>query len=427
VNIDVFSSPRHMATFIEFLINHKCAIVLDESTTIKNPGANRTVNIMYNLAEVIKLRKKVTGLTPYSKYRFILTGTMITNSPYDLWSTFEFLKFRFWEMNFYEFKARYGIEIRDSHPGTGHIFHRKIKNAEIQSVLKYNASGKTPEIIAHIMGLSESSVRYIIAHPSLTVPYKNLEELKKKIEPYCYIVKKDDCLDLPPKVYERLYVELSSDQKRVYKELVRDLMSKYGDKELTVVNKVTLIGRLQQVTGGFFPYDDNGKARAIPLPNNPKLKVLIRDLQETAEGAIIIWARFVAEIQIITQELRKAFPDKVVESYYGKTDKYERAKIIIAFKNRQVDILVANPATAGVGLNLQVSHFHYYYSNSYSLYHRAQSEDRSHRSGQKNTVLYKDIIVKGTVDEKVHEVLENKRDLLDYFRDASINTFLGGK
>lgn len=426
-NIDVFSTKNHIKTFAEFVLNHKTAIVVDESTTIKNPKANRTTNIIYNMGKVKKQGRKVVDVLPFSKYRFILTGTMITNSPYDLWSMFEFLKHDYFGMNFYIFKNRYGMEIRDTHPYTGQIYHRKITYSEIQSIRKYLEQGKPIEVVAHIMGANESTVRYIQDHPNIRVPYKNLEQLKSSIKDYSYIIRKEDCLDLPPKVYEKLYVEMSAEQKRVYKELVKELMSSFNEKELTVQNKVSLVGRLQQITGGFFPYSENGKGKAIPLPNNPKLKVLIRDLEETDECAIIIWARYVAEIKLLTQELKKAFPEKNVEAYYGGVDKNERVGIISSFKRDEVDILIANPATAGIGLNLQNSHFHYYYSNSYSLYDRAQSEDRSHRSGQKSTVLYKDIIVRDTVDEKVYDVLKNKRDLLDYFRDNSLNTFLGGQ
>lgn len=425
-NIDVFSTPTHLNTFLEFIVNHKTAIIIDESTTIKNPKANRTISLLYKMSKVTKKGRKVIDVIPYSKYRFILTGTMITNSPYDLWSMFEFLKHDYFGMNYYIFKNKYGMEIRDTHPHTGHIYHRKISYKEIQSVRKYLEDGKSPEAVAHIMGTTESTVKYIQQHPNIRVPYKNLEELKKSTQEYSYVVKKEDCLDLPPKVYEKLYVEMTGEQKRVYKELVKELMSQFADKELTVQNKVSLVGRLQQVTGGFFPYEENGKGKAYPLPNNNKLKALIRDLEETAEKAIIIWARYVAEINLIFQELKKAFPEKNIEVYYGKVGKDERKGIIESFKRGEVDILVANPATAGIGLNLQVSHFHYYYSNSYSLYDRVQSEDRSHRSGQKNTVLYKDIIVRDTVDERVYDVLKNKKDLLDYFRDNSLNTFLGG-
>ena len=426
-NVDVFSTLTHINKFLEYLMHNNVYVIVDESTRIKNHKANRTYNICYMLGRYKKARKRIIKVLPLSKYRSILTGTIVTNSPYDLWSMFEFLHHNYFDCNFFAFKARYGIEIKDVHPGTGRMYNRGIKPSEIQSILRYHSEGKEPENISFMMGTSLSSVQYIISHPKLTIPYKNLEELKKKIEPISFIVRKDECLDLPPKIYEQLYVEMNTEQKRIYKELKNKLLSEYNNKELTVLNKVSLIGRLQQITGGFFPYkDDADNRKIIPITNsNPKIKRLKEDLEEAGDEIVIIWARFVAELKMLHTELMKTFPYKVIELYYGGTHQYTRKKIIERFKKGEVDILIANPRTAGIGLNLQRSSFAYYFSNSYSLEDRVQSEDRLHRIGITKPVLYKDIIIKGTVDEKVHEVLKRKKDLLDYFRDKSLKEFIG--
>ncbi len=426
VNVEAFSTTNSMKTFLEFVINHDTFIIVDESTRIKNPSANRTINIVYNLAKKKRQGKKILEVQPYSKYRAILTGTMITNSPYDLWSMFEFLKHNYFGMNYYAFKARYGVEVRDTHPGTGRIFHRKIRPDEIASIHKYAGEGKHVETIAAIMATSESSVQYLIDHPNILAPYKRLDELKELIAPHSFIIRKDECLDLPPKVYSQLLVEMNAHQKRIYKELKNQYMSMYSDKELTVQNKVSLVGRLQQITGGFFPYEEDGKKRLMTITDkNPKIEALKLDLEETGDEAIIIWARFVGELKLLTAELRKKFPDKNIELYYGGVDKEARSQIKAAFMRGEVDILIANARTAGTGLNLQRAHIQYFFSNSYSYEDRGQAEDRSHRIGQTHSVLYKDIIIKGTVDEAVFAVLETKKNLLDYFRSKSLHEFLG--
>ncbi len=427
-NIDVFSTRNHIKVFQEYLLNHQCMVIVDESTRIKNPSANRTVNILYNLGKVLKRGKRVVGVEPWSKYRLILTGMMVTNSPYDLWSMFEFLKHDYFESNYYAFRAHYGIEVKDTHPGTGRLFNRFMQLDEMKSVLKYAADGKKAEVIAYIMSTSESNVQHILDHPNLLTPYKHLEELKRDIQPHSFIIRKEDCLDLPPKIYERIEVIMNSEQKRIYNELKREFLSMYDDKELTVANKVSLVGRLQQVTGGFFPYiAPDGKPRATMITKtNPKLEALKADLDETGSEVIIVWARFVAELKMIYEQLTKNQPNKRIELYYGGTWAEKRIEILDAFKAGHVNVLVANPRTAGVGLNLQRSHFQYFYSNSFSLEDRLQAEDRSHRSGQNHAVLYKDIIVMGTVDEKVHEVLTAKKNLLEYFRDNTLEDFIGG-
>jgi SNF2 family DNA or RNA helicase len=426
VNVEAFSTSRKMNIFIEFIKKHNTFLIVDEATRIKNPQANRTINIIYNLAHCKKQGRKVIDVIPYSKYRAVLTGMMITNSPYDLWAMFEFLKHNYFGMNFYAFKARYGIEVRDTAPGTGQVFNRKIRPDEIETIHKYHAKGKHVETIAAIMSTSESSVQYIIDHPNIRAPYKRLDELKERIQPLAYIVRKEDCFDLPPKVYEKVYVYMNADQKRVYKELKEQFITSYEEKDLTVQNKLTLVGRLQQITGGFFPYEEDGEGKIVPITNkNPKIEALKKDLNETGDEAIIIWAKFVGELKMIHSELCKSFPEKNIELYYGGVGTTRRQMILNAFKEGEVNILIANAATAGTGLNLQKAHMAYYYSNSYSLEERAQSEDRLHRSGQTHSVLYKDIIMVDTVDEAVFSVLQTKKNLLDYFRSKSLSEFLG--
>jgi SNF2 family DNA or RNA helicase len=339
---------------------------------------------------------------------------------------FEFLSHNFFKINFFSFKARYGVEIRDTHPATGREYFRSITPKEIQSILRYHESEKSHSEIAYIMGTSVENIEYILRNPDIRIPYKHLDELKEKISFVSFIVRKEECLDLPPKVYERLIVEMSPEQKRVYTDLKNKFLAEYDGKELTVLNKLTLIGRLQQITGGFFPYSDEINNTEIkPFSNNPKLNRLKQDIEEAGDEVLIIWARFVAELHTIHSNLITAFPNKTIRLYYGKTAKEERKCIIDEFKNGNVHILIANPRTAGIGLNLQRSRFQYFYSNSHSLEDRLQAEDRSHRIGSTQTVLYKDIIMKDTIDESVHRVLSRKKNLLEYFREKSIKEFLG--
>ena len=427
VNVEVFQTRNHIRRFLEYVINNKTMIIVDECTRIKNPSANRTINILYNLAKVKKHGKKVVGVEPYSLYRLILTGMMVTNSPYDLWAMFEFLNHNYFECNYYAFRIRYGIEVRDTHPGTGRMFNRGMRYDEMKSIHKYYEEGKAISTIAYLMQTSESNVQFVINNPKLLSPYKHLDELKEKIDPVSSIARKEDCLDLPPKIYERLICEMNTEQKRIYKELKKEFLSIYNEHELTVMNKVSLVGRLQQVTGGFFPYrDENGKARVEQImSSNPKMNILKRDLEEAGDEKIIIWARFVAEITLIYFELTKAFPEKRIEMYYGGVRKELRPAIIEDFKKGKINALVINQQTGALGLNLQRSHFHYYYSNSFSIEDRLQSEDRSHRIGQTSPVLYKDIIMENSVDEKVYQVLQAKKSLIDYFRSNTLKSFIG--
>jgi SNF2 family DNA or RNA helicase len=431
VNVEAFSTRNNLNTFKEFVKEHDTAIVLDESTTIKNPQANRSFNITYELGKLIKQGRKIAMSIPYSKYRFILTGTMVTNSPYDLWSMFEFLSHDYFGMNYYAFKNRYGIERTDIVPNTNQKYRRPISMKELYWIRSLIQQKYDISYISSETGVTESNIKHIIQNPNLKMPYKHLEELKEKIKPYSFIIRKKDCLNLPDKVYEKLTVELTAQQKKIYKQLEKEYLAMYDDKALSVQNKLGLVLRLAQVTGGFFPYDytsiEDGEAAPkkgiCAIGKNAKIEALKRDIGETDEK-LIIFARFTAEIQLLEKELVKTFPEKQIECYYGKTSSHKRSKIKEAFKVGDIDILIGNPSCAGVGLNLQRAHLVYYFSNSESLYYREQSEDRTHRIGQTETVVYKDIIAVGTIDEKIHKSLREKKNLLEYFRDHTIQDFI---
>lgn len=431
VNVEAFSTSNQIERFRNFVKNHKTAIIVDEATTIKNPSANRTYNITYNLGKVIKNGRKIVASMPYAKYKYILTGTMVTNSPYDLWSMFEFLSQDYFEMNYYAFKNRYGIERTDVVKDTNIKYRRPVSTQEMKWIRRLYSEGSSLEYIAIETGVTEGNIKYILNNPELSLPYKYLDELKNKIATHSFIVRKKDCLDLPKKVYEKLTVELSAAQKKVYKQLEKDYLAQYEDKSLSVQNKLSLLLRLAQVTGGFFPYSfdtvEDGemvaKKGVTPIGKSVKLEALKRDIEETDER-LIIFSTFTAEIQMLVTELTKHFPNKRVEAYYGKTSTTKRSRIKEDFKVGDIDILVGNPSCAGVGLNLQKAHLVYYYSNNYSLYHREQSEDRVHRIGQTETCVYKDIIAVGTIDEKIRKSLIEKKNLLEYFREHSVKEFM---
>ena len=85
---------------------------------------------------------------------------------------------------------------------------------------------------------------------------------------------------------------------------------------------------------------------------------------------------------------------------------------------------MANPSTAGTGLNLQRSTLHYYYSNSFKAEDRWQSEDRTHRGGQTKTCLYKDVYCKGTIDDIIKKSNDDKKDLAELFKGNRIEDLL---
>ena len=148
--------------------------------------------------------------------------------------------------------------------------------------------------------------------------------------------------------------------------------------------------------------------KLIELKNN-RLNELLNVMEEI-DGKVIIWAVYRYDIQQIEKALSKKYGPDSVRSFYGDTDANDRQDIVNAFQDSKSDLrfFVGKPRTGGFGLTLTASHTVVYYSNSYDLEIRMQSEDRAHRIGQKEKVTYIDFIAEKTVDEKIIKSLRNK-------------------
>jgi SNF2 family DNA or RNA helicase len=447
VNVDSFSYPTYLNDFRQFVLSGPCLVAVDESTTIKTPDAARTINVIQGLSEVTKIRNTVTRSVPLSKYRAILTGTPTTNSPYDLYSMVDFLSHNWFGLTYGAFRARYGLEKLDKVPGSqrydqkgnvvpgsGKQFRKRISLKEMGEIRSAAANGGKLSVIATYMGLNVLDVEFIVKHPGLTVPYKNLPELKAKIAPFAFFALKKDCLDLPAKTYEKRVVKLSPEQKEVYDNLKAEMYAEYAGKELTALTKIALMTRLSQVVGGVFPYTDTvADAEDVEyVPNAPKyvrigkswpkLDALIQALNETTPP-VIVTARFTAEIDIIYDAILSRTEYSVFKSH-GLVPRMERNEGIQAFKDGRVDVLLGSIGTISRGHNLQIASDMLIYSNSYSSESREQLEDRIHRIGMGDHALYTDFVTLGTVDTRILDALRLKKDLLDYMRGDSIEEFL---
>lgn len=432
VNVEAFQASTIDQYIRMYCVANKTYIIVDESTRIKN-GRRRPLRGGKRAGA--KSTNKILDMFENIKYKSILTGTPSPNSPFDLWSQFEFLKKDFFGMDFFFFQHHYGIMMKRSIDGN-RTFNTILDEKTfmfIKSELKkfHELHPSDIEFIAHKYNIKVSDVIKINNSEEYS-PYKNLDELRDKIASITFFVKKKDCLDLPDKVYEKIYVEMSKEQKQVYDTLKKEMYATYMTRELTVTTKMVMALRLQMVTGGLFPYAeatirltesgeevfDTGFSYDI-IKGNQKIITLINDLEEVPKDtSIIVWARFTGEIEQIYNALIK-------EGY--KAEKYiggSSISVVDRFKAREFQILVSNPLKGGEGLNLQVATLQYFYSNSFMADKRLQAEDRSHRIGQTNKVLYKDLICKNTVDERVYEVLRRKENLIDFFRGKGLEDIL---
>ena len=270
MNVEALSTKKGVDFATKFLLSHNTLITIDESTTIKNPGAKRTKNIL--------------SLSKLGKYRRILTGSPVTKSPLDLYTQCFFLDpYLLNHASYYSFRTRYAL----------------MRTA--------NFSGRSVQIV---------------------VGYRHLDELAEKLKPFSHRVLKDDCLDLPSKTFMKRIVQLTPDQQKVYQQMKQMALAEMNGKMITTATVLTQLMRLQQITCGYFKADD-GTVQEI---NNNRTSELI-DLLYEIEGKTVIWAHWQNDVKNIIKVVVKEFGEGCCVDYYGLTPQDERQDNISKFQN----------------------------------------------------------------------------------------------
>lgn len=344
----------------------KWMMVIDESTVIKSMKADVT--------------KAAIKLGSHAMYRRILTGTPVTQGPMDLFSQCRFLG---------------------------------------KDILPYNSQTafKCEFVIEQAVDLGPGRPRF-----NKIVGYRNQDKLARLLLPFTWRVMKADCLDLPEKIYQTRYVELTPEQKRVYKELVRTSLATVDDGTVTVLHAITLMLRCQQVALG---YVTNDEKIITTIPSN-RINVLRDLISEMAENPkVIIFCRFREDVKQVVEALRLDYPEHRSVQFHGDIDSDLRSEAVRSFQEEQtVRFFVATKAAAR-GLTLTAATQVVYYSQDFSLEARLQSEDRAHRIGQKSSVVYTNLVARGTVDEKVISALMKKQEVANLVLDrANLTEFL---
>lgn len=340
---------------------NRAVLYVDESSRIKTHDSNRT--------------KAITKIGKCFKRRRIATGTAITKGPQDLYSQYSFMDPDIiGGSSYYSFRNRYCI----------------------------------------MGGYKQKQI----------VGTQNEEELLQLIGPYTFRVSKDECLDLPPKVYQIRRVEPNAEQKVAYKELKKEGYTERDGSAVSFTNALVRDLRLQQISSGFFPgaklvdgmVVDN-EVQLEPFPGkNPKVEELLNVVDEV-DGKMIIWCRFQKEVKMVADALSKIAP---TVTFYGlNTTEENTAARQMFMHDPNVRFFVGTQSAGGIGITLVSAATVVYMSNTFMLDDRIQSEDRAHRIGQNaSSVLYIDILIEdGWVDTKVLEALKSNRNYADWLME----------
>ena len=348
-NTDAVRSPTAQKVINEIFKKRRVMAVLDESTAIKNPKAQRTKNFL-------KIGK-------VAKYRRILSGTPITNAPFDIYPQMAFL-----DPDILGFKSYYSF-----------------RNYYGEFEMSYGSGQRQ--------------------YPSL-IRYRNLEKLTSKVGRHSSRVLKSECMDLPEKIYQKRYFTLDAKEADAYMKIRDEVMLELDNGRVYEANlAIVILRKLVQITGGFIIVD----AGVIQDLGTSRLACLKDAIMESNEKTIV-WAHHRYDIQRIVKMLGEA--DVGATYIDGSVKGPDREEALRLFRTDPgYRVLVANPHTAGHGLTITEAKVVIYYNNDFSLETRLQSEDRAHRIGQDKNVVYIDIVAEDTLDEKIIDALRNKRDI----------------
>ena len=259
----------------------------------------------------------------------------------------------------------------------------------------------------------------------IIVGYRDLSDLRKRIASCSSRVKKEDCLDLPPKVFAERTCTLEGEQLRVYNTLRRDAVVRLNkmkeESTLTARNVLTEALRLQQIAGGTVP-DDLGIVHRFA--GNAKLDLFGEILDDLDGKPLVVWCCFREELNILAECL--ASRGRIVRAIHGGISGPDRQTAIDDFSASRADTFLATIQTGGIGIDglQRVCDTEVFYSRSYRFDEFAQATDRLHRVGQEKKVTVISLVATGTVDEKIAVALERKEAMQEMMLSRPIEEML---
>ena len=367
MNIEALNRKGPARIYLEnFIRNHRVIGVIDESTTICHEEAARTEYLL-DIANQFYARR-------------ILSGLVAPESPLDLYTQYHYLDWRIiGQKSFYGFKNRYAImEQMD--------FRKAAERAFAEAYPDRAPKYRKPQVV---------------------VGFRNLEELNAKIMKYSYRVLKENVLDLPPKIYQFWDVDMPMEQIVIYGEMRDMAYARLGsnpEEYTTASQKLDQLGKLQHILCGHVR-NEMGELRDIPEMRTDAVVEILHN----HSGKAIIWAPYPRALQKIVTRLRKEFGEDSTVGFWGQHSLDERLEARARIQNDDLcRFIVSNQSVGKFGNTWTACNLVIYYANSFDNEDRQQSEDRPHRIGQTKSVTYIDLRCRGTLDERLIQVLRKK-------------------
>ena len=327
-------------------------VVCDESQRIKTHDAKQS-KAMHRLGDM-------------AKYKLILSGTPVQNNAIDIWSQYRFLDRTVFGDSYYAFRGRYAV----------------------------------------MGGFNNKQI----------VGYKDLDGLIKKEHSIAFRITKEEAVDLPEQTFEVRYIEMPAKERKLYEKIRKDSITELeSGGKVTAATVLTKLLRLQQLAGGFLVKDGADKPEKVSTAKLDALKDIIIDYVVEGGRKLVVFARFIPEVDAILKLAEKILPkNRKAVALYGGIKKNERGGIVGQFQTDPDTVLfVGQIDTAGTGITLTAADTCVYYSKNFNYATYEQSLSRIHRIGQVNRCTYIDLVVGDSVDEKINIALMKKENLAE--------------
>jgi len=365
---DIFIVNYESYKRIPDAIKNDSLLILDESSKIKNHQSKVTRSILKD--------------SYLYAYKVCASATPAPNNELEYWPQVHLTKPGLFPENFYKFRNQYFVLQRGE--------------SIIQGNMGRNVSSD----------LMKKGFKYVL-HPHKR---KDFEEKLSQI-----VMKADKrVLKIPEMTDVKRTVTLNDTELRVYKDMRYQCITEINNEDITADNALKKIMKLRQATSGFM-YDENSKGQLISGQTS-KIKELLTIIEENKNKQIIIFSSFRYEIIKVKEELDKIAPTVTA---YGETK--DVLGSLEDFKSGKAKYIVANTRSIGHGVRLTNCNLIVFMSLDYSFELWHQARGRTHRHGQKNPCTNIVLVVKSTIDEKILEVVQEKKDKQDILDDFNFD------
>lgn len=322
-------------------------VTIDESHRIKNPNAKQS--------------RAAHRLGPVCRYAICLTGTPIGNHPLDLWSQFKFLVPDLLDEKFKDFKKKYGV-------------WGKFGGFQL-------------------------------------IKYKRLPRLARLVGPYVRSLKKGD--EIPAKNFIEYPVEMGDYGRKIYKDMERDFVTFVKEESgLTPISApivLAKLAKLSQISGGYIRDTEKEKNFPVHTAKLDALREITDNLIESDVKRVIVFARFLWEIEEIKKVLGPKWPTYTIKGGVPR----EQRKLAISMFNESGGAMICQTTSGSASMNLQAANYVIFYSLNYSHIDFLQAQDRVHRIGQTKPCFYYMLLCKGTLDRPIYRLLKQKKNIAD--------------